>query len=86
MTWTKHGPLFPDFQTRDVGKPWSKSGAILTTPIDGRYVMYFGDKDIYYAWSSDLIHWTPGPGRPARHAPAAGHVHRRSCSSPARRR
>ena len=23
--------------------------------------MYFGDKDIYYATSSDLIHWTPGP-------------------------
>jgi beta-1,2-mannosidase len=61
LTWKKQGPLFPDFQTRDVGKPWSKSGAILTTPIDGRYVMYFGDKDIYYAWSSDLIHWTPGP-------------------------
>ena len=23
--------------------------------------MYFGDKDIYFAWSTDLIHWTPGP-------------------------
>ena len=23
--------------------------------------MYFGDKDIYWATSSDLIHWTPGP-------------------------
>ena len=23
--------------------------------------MYFGDKDIYYATSPDLIHWTPGP-------------------------
>lgn len=22
---------------------------------------YFGDKDIYFAWSSDLIRWTPGP-------------------------
>ena len=44
-----------------VDKPWSKSGAILTTPLDGRYIMYFGDKDIYYAWSTDLIHWTPGP-------------------------
>jgi predicted GH43/DUF377 family glycosyl hydrolase len=59
--WTKHGPLFPDFQTRTVGKPWSKSGAILTTPLDGRYFMYFGDVDIYYATSRDLIHWTPGP-------------------------
>jgi predicted GH43/DUF377 family glycosyl hydrolase len=65
--WTKHGPMFADFETRDVGKPWSKSGAILTKrvkdPATGRrrYVMYFGDKDIYYAWSDDLIEWTPGP-------------------------
>jgi predicted GH43/DUF377 family glycosyl hydrolase len=61
LTWTKRGPLFPDFRTRGVDKPWSKSGAILAKPLNGRYVMYFGDKDIYYAWSSDLIHWTPGP-------------------------
>jgi predicted GH43/DUF377 family glycosyl hydrolase len=61
LRWTKHGPLFPDFQTRTVGKPWSKSGAILTRPLDGRYYMYFGDVDIYYATSRDLIHWTPGP-------------------------
>jgi len=65
--WTKHGPLFPDFVTRPLDKPWSKSGAILTTPVVDpatgrrRYVMYFGDKDIYFAWSDDLIHWTPGP-------------------------
>jgi predicted GH43/DUF377 family glycosyl hydrolase len=25
-TERKHGPLFPDFETRTVGKPWSKSG------------------------------------------------------------
>jgi predicted GH43/DUF377 family glycosyl hydrolase len=60
VKWKKYGPLFPNFQTRDVGKPWSKSGAILKTPLNGRYIMYFGDKDIYFAWSTDLIHWTPG--------------------------
>jgi predicted GH43/DUF377 family glycosyl hydrolase len=60
-SWTKHGPLFPDFVTRNVDKPWSKSGAILTKRLNGKYYMYFGDKDIYYATSSDLIHWTPGP-------------------------
>ena len=39
----KHGPLFPDFQTRDVGKPWSKSGAILTThDPDGKLVYRAG--------------------------------------------
>ena len=59
--WTKYGPLFPDFVTRDVDKPWSKSGAILTKRLKGKYYMYFGDKDIYYATSPDLIHWTPGP-------------------------
>jgi beta-1,2-mannosidase len=60
-SWTKHGPLFPNFQTRGVGKPWSKSAAILSKPLGGRYIMYFGDEDIYFAWSTDLIHWTPGP-------------------------
>jgi hypothetical protein len=71
--WTKHGPMFADFETRGTGKPWSKSGAILTRPVRDpatgrrRYVMYFGDKDIYYAWSDDLIHWTPGPVDAARH-------------------
>jgi beta-1,2-mannosidase len=65
VSWTKHGALFPDFVTRGVDKPWSKSGAILTRRIGGKYYMYFGDKDIYFATSSDLIHWTPGPvGQP----------------------
>ena len=61
LRWTKHGPLFSDFVTRGVDKPWSKSGAILTRKLKGKYYMYFGDKDIYYATSTDLIHWTPGP-------------------------
>jgi beta-1,2-mannosidase len=65
VKWKKYGALFPKFETREVGKPWNKSGAILKTPLNGRYIMYFGDKDIYYAWSTDLIHWTPGPvGQP----------------------
>ena len=61
LRWTKHGPLFPDFVTRPLDKPWSKSGAILTKRLKGKYYMYFGDKDIYWATSTDLIHWTPGP-------------------------
>jgi predicted GH43/DUF377 family glycosyl hydrolase len=60
VSWTKQGPLFPKFQTRTVGKPWSKSGAILTKPLNGLYYMYFGDVDIYYATSRNLIDWTPG--------------------------
>lgn len=49
--WQKHGILFPQLE-------WSKSGAILTTPIDGKYWMYFGDTDIWAAHSEDLISWT----------------------------
>lgn len=57
--WTKRGPLFPDFVTPGNTKPWSKSGAILTTPIAGTYYMYFGDNGIFSATSRDLLHWTP---------------------------
>jgi beta-1,2-mannosidase len=65
-TWTKHGPLFPDFNTfwphtDGVATPWSKAGGILPVPVDGRYLMYFGEGSIWYAWSDDLIHWTPCP-------------------------
>jgi predicted GH43/DUF377 family glycosyl hydrolase len=66
FNWTKHGPLFPDFNTflpqgHGANAPWSKAGAILPCPIDGRYLMYFGEGSIWYAWSDDLIHWDPGP-------------------------
>ena len=62
--WTKHGPMFSDFNTflprgNGVDGPWSKAGGILPVPINGRYLMYFGEGSIYYAWSEDLIHWTP---------------------------
>ncbi len=64
FTWTKHGPLFTDFNTfapqgNGVDSPWSKAGAILPVPLDGRYLMYFGEGSIWYAWSDDLIHWQP---------------------------
>ncbi|WP_245628897.1 glycoside hydrolase family 130 protein [Alicyclobacillus shizuokensis] len=58
FTWEKHGILFPEWRGGS-DKVWSKSGAILSTPIDGRYVMYFGDTSIWMAHSKDLIHWTP---------------------------
>jgi len=48
--WTKQGLVFP-------GRGWTKSGAILDQPVNGRYWMYFGDTDIRVAWSEDLRHW-----------------------------
>jgi predicted GH43/DUF377 family glycosyl hydrolase len=64
FTWTRHGPMFPTFNTflpRSHGHdgPWSKAGAILPVPINGRYLMYFGEGSIWHAWSKDLLHWTP---------------------------
>lgn len=51
LNWEKHGILFPDLE-------WSKSGAIVPQKINGRYWMYFGDTNIWAAWSEDLINWT----------------------------
>ncbi len=50
-TWHKHGLLFPE-------RGWTKSGAILPTPVNGQYWMYFGDTNIWAATSTDLLHWT----------------------------
>ena len=73
VNWTKHGPLFPDF--RDFGHlsraPWSKSGAILATPIDGWYWMYFGESWIYWARSRDLIAWEIADTGPTPPGPVA---------------
>lgn len=52
--WTKVGPILPNTN-------WSKSGAILNEKINGKYVMYFGDSNIYIAYSTDLIHWKASP-------------------------
>lgn len=48
--WEKWGPLLPE-------RDWTKSGAMLDRPIDGRYWMYFGDTDIWAAHSTDLRRW-----------------------------
>ena len=66
FSWTKHGPMFPEFntfwpRTEGLTAPWSKAGGILPVPVDGRYLMYFGEGSIWYAWSDDLLHWTPCP-------------------------
>lgn len=47
ITWTKHGVIVPN----------TKAGAIYPEPINGRYIMYFGDTNIWIATSEDLLHW-----------------------------
>jgi len=53
-TWEKHGVLFPELE-------WSKSGAILDVPVDGQYLMYFGDTHLWLARSTDLVRWQLDP-------------------------
>lgn len=77
VNWTKHGPIFPGFNTFWPAEhapegPWSKAGAILETPIDGRYLMYFGEGSIFHAWSDDLLHWTPAPNDQPLMTPTPG--------------
>ncbi|HXA63300.1 MAG TPA: glycoside hydrolase family 130 protein [Streptosporangiaceae bacterium] len=63
-TWTKHGPLFPDFNTWRTlpygpETAWSKAAVIHPEPLDGRYWMWFGEGTIHAATSTDLLHWAP---------------------------
>ena len=63
LSWKKHGPIFEEFPFEKKGKlNWTKSGAILTKkmhsgPFKGRYIMYFGDSNVWLAHSKDLHHW-----------------------------
>ncbi|RMI12433.1 glycoside hydrolase family 130 protein [Cellulomonas triticagri] len=76
-TWTRHGPLFPGFDTFATvdprGHEWSKAGVIVPVPMQGRWWMYFGEGGLYWATSDDLIHWTPGtPDTEPMYAPTPG--------------
>lgn len=66
--WTKHGAVFAKAYGGKYMNAWSKSGSIVSTygngkivatKINGKYFMYWGDKNIWGATSDDLINWTP---------------------------
>ena len=68
LHWTKYGAAFSDAYKGKYFNAWSKSGAIVSTyskgkivatRVNGKYLMYWGDKYIWLATSDDLIHWTP---------------------------
>ncbi|MGI9532738.1 glycoside hydrolase family 130 protein [Lutimonas sp.] len=63
LHWKKHGLVLKDDTFKDF---WSKSGAIIVeqqgnkmvaSKINGLYWMYFGDTNLFMAYSEDLIHW-----------------------------
>jgi len=68
VNWTKHGSAFRKAYNGKYFSIFTKSGAIvcrlvgdhfIATRINGKYWMYFGDTNIYIAYSDDLINWTP---------------------------
>ena len=63
LEWKKHGPIFPDFPAGERHpQGWTKSGAILPQRLkNGKYVMAFGDTDLWLAYSDDLLHWSYDP-------------------------
>jgi predicted GH43/DUF377 family glycosyl hydrolase len=67
--WDRKGVIFPAYRGRWNVK-WTKSGAILTEKIGGKYWMYFlGDakdqeQQMGVAYSTDLIHWTEALDHP----------------------
>lgn len=63
QTWTKHGLVL---KNEKYGDTWSKAGAIVASlegnrlvakKIDGKYWMYYGDTNLFMAWSNDLVNW-----------------------------
>ncbi len=66
--WLKHGPVFAKAFGGKYVDAWSKSGSIVSTyakgrivatKINGQYWMYWGDKYIWAATSTDLVNWQP---------------------------
>ena len=67
-TWTKHGPVFEEYDNGKYHNRETKSGAIVTRLEDGKlvaakinekYWMYFGVPHVWLASSDDLLDWTP---------------------------
>ncbi len=66
--WDKHGPAFADAYGGRFYDMFCKSGSIVTKVVDGRqviakvngkYLMYWGERFVNLATSDDLVHWTP---------------------------
>jgi predicted GH43/DUF377 family glycosyl hydrolase len=66
--WKKYGHAFSKAYQGKYVNQWSKSGAIISaymngtpvaTKINGKYWMYWGDTDIFFSSSEDLVNWTP---------------------------
>ena len=68
LTWEKFGPAFMQAYNGKFADRFSKSASIVSTlkdgelvvaKINGKYLMYWGEKNVFAATSTDLINWEP---------------------------
>lgn len=66
--WQKYGLVFSKAYNGKYINEWSKSGSIVSEyingnavakKINGKYWMYWGDTNIFLAYSDDLVNWVP---------------------------
>ena len=66
--WTKHGPVFQDAYNGKFHTMATKSASILTrvrgdrqliATLNGQYFMYWGERHVYAATSTNLTDWSP---------------------------
>jgi len=77
IRWERRGVIMPAYKGRwNVG--WTKSGAILSEKVGGKYWMYYmadSSKDVHemgVAFSTDLVHWTEALDQPVlKHRPGS---------------
>lgn len=68
LTWEKHGPAFAKAYDGRFKDDFSKSASLVTkvvdgkqviAKVDGKYLMYWGEKFVNLATSTDLVNWEP---------------------------
>jgi beta-1,2-mannosidase len=68
VNWKKHGPIFQDAYEGKFLNIATKSASILTAvkkgkqvivKLNGKYFMYWGERHVYAATSTNLVDWTP---------------------------
>ncbi|MGN7785981.1 glycoside hydrolase family 130 protein [Niabella sp. 22666] len=68
VNWTKHGPAFAKAYDGKFKDMFCKSGSVVTklekgkqviTRVNGKYMMYWGERFMNIATSEDLVNWTP---------------------------
>ena len=66
--WIKYGSVFAKAYNGKFAKRFTKSASIVTTlkngklaitKINGKYLMYWGERSVFAATSTDLINWEP---------------------------